>query len=96
MDRQEGLEPATVFAGPYILHYDKTYVDAVGNYVMAPLYMSLGNYSRHFIGKARKGYLLVAFLPVPKPEAFAKGWTKNTPAFRQEQCLRLLTVLVLP
>ena len=78
----EGFEPPQVYAGPYILHYDKTHLDALGNYVLAPVYMSLGNYSRAFIGKQRKGYVLVAFLPVPKPEAFAKGWTKNSAQYR--------------
>ena len=81
-DWPEGMEPPAVFVGPYILHYDKTHVDAVGNYVMAPVYMSLGNYSRKFIGKARKGYVLVALIPIPKPEAFALGWTKDSPEFK--------------
>lgn len=81
-EQPEGMETPAVYAGPYILHYDKTHLDAVGNYIMAPLYMSLGNYSRKFIGKARKGYVLVALLPIPKPEAFALGWTKDSTEFK--------------
>jgi hypothetical protein len=59
----------------------------MGNYVLAPVYMSLGNYSRAFIGKQSTGYVLVAFLPVPKPEAFANGWTKNSPQYTVSRLL---------
>jgi hypothetical protein len=62
MERPEGSEPPTVYAGPYILHYDKTHLDAMGNYVLAPVYMTLGNYSRAFIGKQRKAMSSLPFL----------------------------------
>jgi hypothetical protein len=81
-ERPEGSEPPTIYAGPYNLHHDKTHLNAMGNYVLSHVYMSLGNYFRAFIGKQRKGYVLVAFLPVTKPEAFANGWTKNSPQYK--------------
>ena len=81
-ERPDGIGPPDVLVGPLILHYDKTHLDALGNYVLAPVYMSIGNYSRRFTARWREGYMLVALVPVPKPDAFAQGWTKDSPLYR--------------
>ena len=35
-ERPEGIGPPDVVVGPLIFHYDKTHLDANGNYVLAP------------------------------------------------------------
>jgi hypothetical protein len=80
--QMRGEECEEVFVGPYILHFDKTQVDQLGNHVMAPVHASLGNYDRTFQGKTNLGYKPIAFVPVLKPDSSVQGWTKDTPEFR--------------
>lgn len=77
-----GEECKEVFVAPYILHFDKTQVDQLGNHVMAPVHASLGNYDRIFQDKTNLGYRPIAFVRVLKRNSFIKGWTKDTPEFR--------------
>jgi hypothetical protein len=81
-ERAEGMEPTAVYASPLIFHYDKTHLDAIGAYVLALVYMTLENYSREMIERSCFGYMLVAFIPIPKPEAFARNWIKTSPQYR--------------
>jgi hypothetical protein len=48
-ERPEGSQPL-VYAGPFVLYHDKTDLNVrVGTYVLAPIYMSLGFYPRHWV-----------------------------------------------
>jgi hypothetical protein len=82
-------DPVPVHVGPYIYHFDKTHVDQLGNHVLAPLYMSLGNYDRTFAGRAWLGYVLVAILISPKPDSYVARWKKDSPGYRWETVLEV-------